>query len=263
MSNDHNIVRTWNGKIIRFRESDGYGSLTDMAAATGKKVQNWTRTESSKAYLEALSAIAHLSVDVLIDTVNGGINEKRGTWGHSKVCIRFAQWCNPEFAVWVDFQIDELMTTGKVDLGSEPEQNPEPQKELPPNDIRYGELIDKLEKGQDILGIDFKNPRWNQALQDLAMNTLIHGNALPGDTELWLGAVEIAERMGLMKLAGISYRSALGNFLSRKIKGGVEIERRREKRLCNGTSREIWVYKDGDGVRELIQNFAEAKGCTR
>ena len=260
MSNDHNIVRTWNDKTIRFRESDGYISLTDMAKATGKQFKHWNENKSSKAYLEALSSVAGIPTTELIDTIQGGIPGNQGTWAHKKVALRFAQWCNPEFAVWVDFQIDELMTNGKVDLGAEPEQNPEPQKELPPNDIRYGELIDKLEKGQDILGIDLKNPRWNQALQDLAMNTLIHGNALPGDTELWLGAVEIAERMGLMKLAGISYRSALGNFLSRKIKSGVEIERRREKRLCNGTNREIWVYKDDDGVRELIKNYAEAKG---
>lgn len=104
-----NIIKTWNGKIIRFRE-DGYGSLTDMAEATGKLVADWTRLKTSNAYLEQLSAIMGIPIMALTDTWRGGDVNTRGTWAHKKVCIRFAQWCNPEFAVWVDFQIDELMT---------------------------------------------------------------------------------------------------------------------------------------------------------
>lgn len=39
-----------------------------------------------------------------------------GTWAHPKIAIRFAQWCNVNFAIQVDFWIDELLTTGKVEL---------------------------------------------------------------------------------------------------------------------------------------------------
>lgn len=111
-----NIIKNWNNKSIRIR-SDRYVSLTDMAQATGKRVNNWLRLDSTKSYLATLSRSAHLSADQLVQVNEStGRNEDRGTWGHPKVSIRFAQWCNDEFAVWVDTQIDELMTTGKVEL---------------------------------------------------------------------------------------------------------------------------------------------------
>lgn len=113
-----NIIKNWNSKTIRIR-SDRYVSLTDMAQATGKRVNNWLRLDSTKSYLAALSRSTHLSADHLVRVNEStGRNEDRGTWGHPKVSIRFAQWCNDEFAVWVDTQIDELMTTGKVELAS-------------------------------------------------------------------------------------------------------------------------------------------------
>ena len=47
-----------------------------------------------------------------------GNNEQRGTWGHPKVAIRFAQWCSDNFAVQVDIWIDQLLTSGKVVINS-------------------------------------------------------------------------------------------------------------------------------------------------
>lgn len=44
----NNIIRSYNGKNIRFRSSDSYGCLTDMANATGKKVNDWLRLKSTE-----------------------------------------------------------------------------------------------------------------------------------------------------------------------------------------------------------------------
>ena len=116
-----NLIKSWNSKTIRIR-SDRYVSLTDMAQASGKQFSGWKRLESTKSYLKTLSGSMQISVDQLIQiNESSGRNEDRGTWGHPKVSIRFAQWCNDEFAVWVDGQIDELMTTGKVELAPKPE----------------------------------------------------------------------------------------------------------------------------------------------
>ena len=166
--NDHNIVRTWNDKTIRFRESDGYVSLTDMARATGKQFKHWNENKSTKAYLEALSSVVGIPATELMDVIQGGIPENQGTWAHRKVALRFAQWCNPEFAVWVDFQIDELMTIGKVDMNKEPFQ--EPQRQLPPerdtiNYIEATEALDKLQ-GSSI------NPMLLRLLQDRLMDEI-------------------------------------------------------------------------------------------
>lgn len=97
-----------------------------MAQAAGKRVNNWLRLDSTKSYLATLSRSTHLSADQLIQVnESSGRNEDRGTWGHPKVSIRFAQWCNDEFAVWVDEQIDELMTTGSASIAT-----PEPKKAI-------------------------------------------------------------------------------------------------------------------------------------
>ncbi len=124
-----NIIKHWNNKNIRIR-SDRYVSLTDMAQATGKNVNDFFRLNKTKSYLQTLSSVTGFPVtaqnqgfQALIEIRQGGDPQNQGTWGHPKVAIRFAQWCNDEFAVWVDTQIDELMTTGKVELAkSEPKR---------------------------------------------------------------------------------------------------------------------------------------------
>jgi hypothetical protein len=119
-----NLIKSWNNKAIRIR-SDRYVSLTDMAQASGKLFADWNRLNSTKSYLETLSRSMQIPIDVLIQVKTTGRNEDRGTWGHPKVSIRFAQWCNDEFAVWVDTQIDELITTGSVTIAA-----PEPKKAI-------------------------------------------------------------------------------------------------------------------------------------
>jgi hypothetical protein len=126
-----NIIRKWNGRIIRVRE-DRYVSLTDMAQASGNRVDNWFRLNGTTNYLSALSKATGLPVkspfpqksvtagnqgfQPLVEIIQGGVPENQGTWGHPKVALRFAQWCSDDFAVQVDMWIDELLTTGSVSL---------------------------------------------------------------------------------------------------------------------------------------------------
>lgn len=109
-----------NGQTIRFRP-DGWGNLTDMAKATGKQVKHWNENKSTFAYLKALSSAVGIPTTELIEVIQGGVPEDQGTWAHPKVCIRFAQWCSPEFAVWVDMKIDELLRNGVTTLFSAPQ----------------------------------------------------------------------------------------------------------------------------------------------
>jgi KilA-N domain len=87
-----------------------------MAKASNKRFHDWNRSESVKSYIDVLSSVTGIPVTELVEVNQGGIPEKQGTWGHPKVALRFAQWCSDEFAVQVDFWIDELVTTGKVEL---------------------------------------------------------------------------------------------------------------------------------------------------
>jgi hypothetical protein len=48
--------------------------------------------------------------------VQGGEPSSQGTWLHQKIALRFAQWLSPEFAIWVDEKIEELLTNGRTEI---------------------------------------------------------------------------------------------------------------------------------------------------
>jgi hypothetical protein len=246
-----NLIKSWNNRTIRIR-NDRYVSLTDMAQACGKRFHDWNRLESAKSYLEALSGSAQIPADQLVQVNESeGSNEQRGTWGHPKLAIRFAQWCSDEFAVQVDCWIDELMTTGKVELQSV--QPPIAPLSLPPADIR----ITNLHSALTGFGIDLTNPRYKQAIQDLVVDKILNEQAsLPGSTETWLGVAEKAERLGYSPSLVAQFRSSLGRYVSQ---GSSTLEARTENRLCNGTMRQIRLYLDCDELTELVTEFMDAK----
>jgi hypothetical protein len=138
------ILRDWNGKSIRHRE-DGFMSLTDMCQAGGKLFGGWMRLESTKEYLEVLRNKHYADLHNGPIEVNvGGSPETTGTWGDRRVALRLAQWISPHFALQVDEWIEELLTTGNVNIGPDPIPEPEP-KALPGTSLeRWAELIASL-----------------------------------------------------------------------------------------------------------------------
>jgi hypothetical protein len=144
------IVRSYNGKTIRIRD-DKYICLTDMATATGKQTNDWLRLKSSVAYLKALSGGTGIPVPVLLEVADGN-----PTWAHQKIAIRFAQWCSPEFAVQVDFWIDELMTTGTVSIEPQPAASVEkPKLKIAPRKLKASTEMRLLKQMLDLVpGLD-------------------------------------------------------------------------------------------------------------
>jgi hypothetical protein len=91
----------WKGNIFEQRESDNYVCLTQMAKIFSKNVKDWTRTESTKAYIEAVSSEVNICPSQLLVSLKGNSgNFEQGTWGHPLVAIAFAQWLAPAFHVW-------------------------------------------------------------------------------------------------------------------------------------------------------------------
>ena len=138
------ILREWNGKNIRHRE-DGFMSLTDMCQAGGKLFGHWHGLKSTQEYLDALLRKHYRDHDNgPIESNVGGSSETTGTWGDRRVALRLAQWISPHFALQVDEWIEELLTTGNVNIGPDPIPEPE-QKTLPGTSLeRWAELIASL-----------------------------------------------------------------------------------------------------------------------
>ena len=121
---------------------------------------------------------------------------------------------------------------------------------LPPAEIRVNMLVTSLEK----LGIDLHNPRYQQALQDHALNILgVSQPKLPESQTRWVGVVELAEELGFSEAIKLVNRSVLGRYVSKEV--GEEVNRKKESRLVNGTQRECWVYEDCEVLRKTITSF--------
>ena len=109
---NHNV----NGLQISQRREDGYLNLTQMAKANNKLIADYLRLDTTKAFIDKLSTVMGIPIsgkNGLIQIRKGGNNKNaQGTWGHPKVAIHCAMWCDTEFAVFVINLVFEWMTTG-------------------------------------------------------------------------------------------------------------------------------------------------------
>jgi hypothetical protein len=231
-------VFDFNSNNIRFENREGrvWVSLTDMAKASGKRINDWNRLNATSEFLTEFEGIA--GIPVMVSNV-GGLPATTGTWAIEEVALEFAGWCSVKFKIWMLQQIKTLVTTGTVSLP----QVEQPQ--LPPNKVA-------LEISRDVREITDNltdNPRLAQFLVDHAISGIMPSQAtLTGDS--LQGVVEIAEEMGLK--VNMSNRSQLGKFVKARC-GELS---QQEKRLVNGTMREVACYPVNNlEVRQAIQDF--------
>lgn len=120
------IDRQIENNIIQQRLLDGYVNGTAICQATGKRINNYLRAESTKEYLEALSRKTLISVSALTQIVKGGFPELQGTWVHPKVAIHLSMWADADIAVQVTEWVFEWM-----------QGNIKPQAKMPYHLKRY------------------------------------------------------------------------------------------------------------------------------
>ncbi len=98
--------------LVDFFESNGlYLNATKVATAFGKDLSNWRRSPQTIEYIEAiLSSVLYTELtekDLFIVILGKG--KEQGTWIHRKLIIAFARWLSPNFAVWCDWTIEEIL----------------------------------------------------------------------------------------------------------------------------------------------------------
>jgi len=91
-------------------------NATQMCKAAGKLFGHYKSLESTKDYLQALESNIGIPIIELVKTNagNGG-----GTFVHRLVAVHLAQWLSPSFAVQVSMWVNEIIITGKVEMGNE------------------------------------------------------------------------------------------------------------------------------------------------
>jgi KilA-N domain len=238
-------VFEFNSKGIRFEQRGDrvWACLTDMAKASGKKVNHWNDLKSTSEFIQELESIAGIPVMV---SNPGGTPETTGTWAVEEVAIDFAAWCNVKFRIWVAQQIRILMSTGKVELLK--------QQEFPSRvvAVETAEAIAKIH--ETMFDID---PRIAQILVDHAMRDVADKAVLLSSYESKLaGVVEIAKDLGF-KVG--KEESTLGRKIAAAWRLSTGMEPQECKRECGGASRPIKAYpRDNEVVIKAIKEFYNA-----
>ena len=115
----HLISRKAEDRIIHQRATDGYINATAMCKASGKDFYDYSRRQTTQAFLQALSvetgipaskAEPGIAGSGLVETIRGGRPDLQGTWVHPQVAIHLAQWLSPRFAVQVSKWVFEWLS---------------------------------------------------------------------------------------------------------------------------------------------------------
>ena len=80
------------GELVSQRPKDGYINATALCKASGRELKAYLRTNQTKEFLAELSRSVNIFTDQLVQIINTGSNETRGTWVHPDVAINLAQW---------------------------------------------------------------------------------------------------------------------------------------------------------------------------
>ena len=103
----------YNGNPVTFQLGNGdlMANATEMAKPFRKQPSDWTRLKQTEEFIASLSAVRGIPLTELIKVRQGG-NTEQGTWMHEDVALEFARWLSPEFAIWCNDRIKELLRHG-------------------------------------------------------------------------------------------------------------------------------------------------------
>jgi hypothetical protein len=111
-------IFSYNGNPITFKNADGtiMVNATQMAKSFGntKRPQFWLNNQQTNEFLSAFSKARKIASADLVVVTKGGNNS--GTWFHEDVAMEFARWLAPEFAIWCNDRIKELLTEGTTSV---------------------------------------------------------------------------------------------------------------------------------------------------
>lgn len=109
-----NEIFNYNGNPITFQIGEAtMVNATEMAKPFGKTTKDWLRTKQSKEFISSLSTVRQISLTELVIVNQGNFSSTlQGTWMHEDVALEFARWLSPQFAIWCNDRIKELMRHG-------------------------------------------------------------------------------------------------------------------------------------------------------
>lgn len=111
MSTNSNQIFQYNGSPITFQKGDSVMvNATEMAKPFKKRCNDFLSTKQTNELINSLSAKTGISATGLVIVNQGGNNQ--GTWLHEDLALIFAQWLSPDFYLWCNDRIKELLQYG-------------------------------------------------------------------------------------------------------------------------------------------------------
>ena len=114
-------------------------NATEMAKVFDKKVENFTRIESTQDFIKSCLKFSSLEENKTLKSVFSDIKseedliisrQKSGTFMHRILALKFAAWLNPDFEVWIYTTIEKLLFGKHVEREHSFERTLTLQKEM-------------------------------------------------------------------------------------------------------------------------------------
>ena len=112
---NNQIVKHYHGNPITFLNKDSLMvNATEMAKAFGKRPVDWLKTQSANNFVNVYSKVKNITLADLVRVTKGG--DTSGTWLHQDIALEFARWLSPQFAIWCNDRIKELLLNGTASI---------------------------------------------------------------------------------------------------------------------------------------------------
>ena len=188
-------IYAYEGSDVTFSNGDNVMvNATQMAKAFGTKPADWLRNEQAQRMINTIAVSQKCDTADLVVVKQGGNNlEEQGTWFHEDVALVFAQWLSPEFYLWCNNRIKELIKNGVSDIRETPADR---MKELEIEEMKARKGI--ADSFRELMNIETLSPSWKQILAAKSAEVLSGGEKilpLP-KSEVSYSATDIAKELG-------------------------------------------------------------------
>ena len=106
-------------------------------------INHFLRNQSTQDYINALSTDIGIPVSDILKVKKGNAPDS-GTWMHEDLAIEFARWLNPNFAIWCNRKIKELLVSGVTTLSNENIQLRQINSQLQQDNSQLKDTCDKM-----------------------------------------------------------------------------------------------------------------------
>jgi len=109
--NDAMVFQYYGNQVTFLSENKGLMvNATEMAKPFGKRTTNFLSLQQTRELMLSLSAVTGIPVTGLVIVNQGGNNKMaQGTWMHEDLALIFAQWLSPDFYLWCNRRIKEIL----------------------------------------------------------------------------------------------------------------------------------------------------------